>query len=454
MQESYDIIIIGAGPAGYHTAIKLAEKGKKTALIDKSHKNVGGVCLNEGCIPTKALLNLSNIYSTINSSKELGFNFENKSINLQKMYEKISSSQTQLQDGLFLLFKKNGIDFIEGVAEIEKKGIVKIKTANEEKNIFSKDIIISIGSHPSGIKELTFNHKDIISSKDALTLSSIPKNILIVGGGAIGVEFAEIFNDLESNVTIIEMEKTILPREDTDTSKHLSMYLKKKGINIFNSSKILKAEKQDNGYEVTIESQNGEKKLFYDTILIATGRKPNTISPNFIQYKNGFIPTDTATKKYSENIYAIGDVTTGPMLAHKAYFDADIAVNTILGKKVNIIDHCWIPRITYSHIETASIGLTETEIKNKNIPYKTVKHFFKANGKAVSFGTDTGFIKIITDEEGSSLLGAHIFGIDAGELIHILLTAQTSKMNINELKNIPFAHPTYSEIIKEACEKL
>ncbi|MBN1522490.1 MAG: dihydrolipoyl dehydrogenase, partial [Candidatus Aureabacteria bacterium] len=455
MKKQFDIAIIGAGPAGYTAAIKAAAQGKKTLVTDISREYVGGVCLNEGCIPTKALLHAGQLFSSPKHLEHLGFSCQIKTKNFDKLRYSISSVTARLREGIFFLFKKHGVSFLEGNTALEEKGVVSVLSPEGEKTIRCTDIIIATGSSPAGLENLPFNGKDIISSKEALQLNDIPKKLLIVGGGSIGIEFAEIYNDFGSEVTIVELESSLLPREDADIGKHIGLYLKKKGVNILTGSKVLKTQKTTNAFDVTLVTSSGEKTLSYNTILVAVGRKPASLptsSEKLIQYKNSFIPSDSATKEYSNNIYAIGDVSPGPMLAHKAYLDAELAVSSILGKPGPVIDPIWIPRVTYSHAEAASIGLSEKEAKEKNLSYKIVKQFFKANGRAVSAGEETGFVKLIVDDKTHSLLGAHILGPQAGELIHVFLAASMSGINLRDISHLPFAHPTYSEIIKETVE--
>jgi dihydrolipoamide dehydrogenase len=457
MVEKFDAVVIGAGPAGYTSALRLGRFGKKVLVIDRTRSHAGGVCLNEGCIPTKALLFHSHLHSQIQKSADHGIHSLITNVDIKKIRDNINNAKTQLRDGIFTLFKKNGVSFHEGEGTVLDKGRVRLDSPSGTREISCDNIIISTGSQPQEIRELPFDGKTVLSSAQALCLEELPKSIAIIGGGSIGIEFAEIFRGFGSDVTIIEMEKSLLPREDEELGRHMAAYLKKKGVAVLTESVMAKAEKAGDALDLTVRMPSGETKLKAGAVLVAIGRKPhigNIVLRELYSLEKDFIPADAKTKKISHGLYAAGDVTPGPMLAHRAYHDGELAAHDIAGQKMEAEDMKWIPRITYSRAQAAGIGLTEKEAEEKGISIIKSKYYFKGIGMAVASGEDTGFIKILADAKSKALVGAHILGPEAGEIIHILYTAYKGGITADRLKHFVFGHPTYSEIIREAAEGL
>jgi len=442
MDNKYDYIVIGSGPAGHVSAIRAHQLGLKTAVIEKNiQEMLGGVCLNEGCIPAKSLFDSVKIADKIKNNGELyNIDVSGGKFNIAKAVEKSRDIAENLKKGLTFLFKKNNIDLIEGEAKLKTNKVVVVETSSgEKKEIIADKVLIATGSKPKALPSVPFDGKRIITSSEAIRLKTIPENILILGAGAIGTEFASYFNMAGSEVTLLELEDSIVPLEDKEISKRFSSVLKRNGIKIMTSSSLSDVSMED-----------------YEYILVAVGRTPSTqgIGLEEIGVKvdeKGFIEVNKDLKTSLDNIYAAGDVIKGPMLAHAGYKEGEFAAEQIVGKDPKAIDYGLIPNAIYTGPQVASIGITEEEAKKRNIDYSVGKQLFKSSGKAVIIGQTEGFIKIIADTKTHEVLGVHILGPEASELIHEFIVAMAAGLTVEEISEIVHAHPTLSELAIDAC---
>lgn len=443
----YDVIVIGSGPGGYVAAIRAAQLGLKTACIEKN-PTLGGTCLNVGCIPSKALLYSSEFYAKIKKDAA-GNGIKTSSLEcdlfqMQSRKEKIVSSFTTGIEGLF---KKNKIDRIQGHGRLKGPNLVEV----EGQVIEGNSIILATGSEPSSLPFLPFDEKKILSSTGALSLSKVPKKMLIIGAGVIGVELGSVYQRLGTEVVFIEFFDRICPSFDFSLSKGLLKSLTAQGMTFHLSHKVIRYE---NG-ELVVQGPSGEVKFSADVILVAVGRKPYTENlgletVGILKDAKGFIPIDASFRTAQPNIFAIGDLIEGPMLAHKAS-EEGIAVAELIAGKRPTLDYLSIPNVIYTHPEVASVGFTEEELKSRGITYKTGLFPFKANSRARCTGDDEGFVKILGEDKSHRLLGVHILGPHASEIIAEPVHAITRRSTVDELADTFHAHPTLSETIKEAA---
>ena len=451
---NYDAIVIGAGPGGYYTACNCAKNGIKTAIIEKD--KIGGVCLNIGCIPTKALIHIAKTINVVKKDDLIMTN--NFSINRTKISEKAKTISENVSKGIEFLFKKNNVDVIKGKASIIDNHTILVKN----RKYTTKNIIIATGSNninlSSFINVKTTKKSKVITSTEALFLNDTPSNITILGGGAIGIEFAYIFNAFNSDVTIIEQSSNILPNIDIECSKTLERVFKRKNIKIITDAKITKIEHHGDLMNVRYNKKETENFITTDIVLNALGRKPNTTDINLekiqIDTQNGYIKTNKWMQTSIPNIYAVGDVVyESPLLAHVAYDEARTASEHILNKKPTFtIDYNYIPFCIYSEPQIASFGLTERQAIEKNINVKIIKTFFKSSGKAQAICNTDGFVKLVINTKNDKILGAHICGSNATEIIHELLLLSKLGLKLKELTDTMHAHPTLSESIVEAAK--
>jgi len=448
--NNFDVCIIGGGPGGYTAAIEAERKGLRVLLVEK--KSLGGTCLNLGCIPTKSLLKSAELYSDILKNQNKLFNISNLSINFDEIIKNSQKNIRRLLSGLEYLINNKKITYINGNAKFKDKKTIKV-LYNKKEEIYNSDIfIISTGSIPKNPKNIMPDNNIIYDSDGILQLSNLPKSILIVGGGYIGIEFAFFFNSLGSEVTIVEDQKSILSVMDTEIINELKKNFKGKGIKIEENSKVSINKKNENHIDVNINNS----KFFYEKILVATGRQPLTegldIESLDIKLNNkNFIITDSNYKTNIENIFAIGDVTEGPMLAHRASFDGFRIIDNIYGDKINT--KISVPSCVYCQPEIATIGSTEDSLLENQINFKKAITPFKSNGKSIAQGENRGFCKIMVDKE-FKILGAHIIGKGATEMISELNILMSNDLSIESIINTVYPHPTLSEIIYECCLQL
>ena len=450
----YDLIVIGAGPAGYVGAIRAAQLGKRVAVVD--NERGGGTCNNWGCIPTKALLKNAELYHQMaHRAEEFGFKIEGLDYDWTKIIKRSRDVSEKGSAGLDYLFKKNKIDFIRGMARLDKAGEVTVLAADGKEEAYpTKDILIATGCVTRPLPGFPFNGKSVIGSKEALTLPTQPKSIVIIGAGAIGVEFAYFFNAFGTKVTIVELLPNLLPIEDTEVSVALEKSFTKQGITLLLGHKTTKTEVTTKGVSITVADAKGvEKVVDADVALVAIGVQPLLPGGNLTigLTDRGYIQTNDRYETTIKGVYAAGDIIGPPWLAHVASYEAIQAIEGLYvpghkPKKVTLFPGC-----TYCHPQVASIGLTERAAKEKGIKYKVGKFAFMASGKARAIGELDGFVKLIVGEKHGEILGAHIIGESATELIAELGLAINLEATYEELIETIHAHPTLSEAVHEAA---
>ncbi len=447
----YDLIVIGGGPAGYVGAIRASQLGKKVAVID--FDRLGGTCGNWGCIPTKALLKTAELYHLMkHRAAEFGLGVDGLTYDWSKIIGRSRKVSDKSSSGVSFLFKKNKIDYIPGTASLAGGG--KVDVTDKEGKVSTVEgakILIATGCATRDLPGLPFNGTTVIGSKEALTLATQPKDIIIIGAGAIGIEFAYFFNAYGTKVTVVEMQPNILPVEDTDVSIALEKSLRKSGINILTSTKVTATRDTGSGVEITVEGADGKAEgLTAGVALIAIGVKP--VLPGGPQPKltdRGYIATDANYQTSLKDVYAAGDIIGPPWLAHVASYEAIQCVEGLYDgkkpKKVTIFPGC-----TYCHPQVASVGLTERAAKEKGLKYKVGVFPFMASGKASAVGETEGFVKLIYGEPHGEVIGAHIIGDQATELIAEMGLAMTAELTKDDIHATIHAHPTLSEAIHEA----
>lgn len=447
--KSYELVIIGAGPGGYVGAIRASQLGIKTAVIEKDKP--GGVCLNIGCIPSKALIHQAEKFNAISDLEKMGIKVDTSEFDYKQVFKKSRLAAKKLSKGVQFLLKKNKVDYIEGEASFKDKNTILV---NEEE-IHANQIIIATGSRPKQIPGFVIDEENILSSTGALMLEKLPKKMLILGSGAIGVEFSHVFSSFGVEIHLVEMLDNIIPTEDEDISKELEKAFKKRKINCYTSTKATGVEKTENGLTVTLKDKEGnEEKLEVDKILLAVGRDTNIEGLDLdkigVELERGnFIKTGDYYETSVKDVYAVGDVVSSPLLAHVASKEAEIAVEHIAGKEPEKkLDPTIIPGAVYCEPEIGSFGLKEKDIQDKKV--KVSKFPYKAIGKATAIEQSEGFIKLITDENSGEILGASIIGAQATELIHELLLAKDSGIFTEKIAQLIHAHPTLSEGLMEA----
>ena len=456
MSEKFDVTVIGGGPAGYVCAIRASQLGLKTACIE-SRNTLGGTCLNIGCIPSKSLLNLSeNFYKAKKEFHHQGIEISNIRLNISKMMSNKEKSIQVLTKGVEFLFKKNKVTYLRGKGVLLSKNDVVVYNENNKENYKAKNIVIATGSNVSSIPGITIDEKNIISSTGALSLNKVPNKLAIIGGGYIGLEMGSVWSRLGAEVHVVEFLDHITPGMDKEISTEFMKILKKQGINFHLQHKVEKVEKNSSGAVVSTSDKDGNKKDFKcDVVLISVGRKPNTNSLKLekigiqLDEKNR-IKTNKSFQTNLDNIYAIGDVISGPMLAHKAE-DEGIAVAENIAGQSGHVNYDTIPGVVYTTPEVASIGKTEEQLKEKNIQYKIGKFSFMANSRAKAIDDAEGFVKILADEKTDKVLGAHLIGPHAGELIAEIGVAMEFGASSEDIARTCHAHPTFSEAVKEAA---
>jgi dihydrolipoamide dehydrogenase len=455
---SFDVIFLGGGPAGYVGAIRCAQLGLSTAVVER--EALGGTCVLWGCIPAKALLEAAAIANRVRHAAEFGVNVGEVKTDYGVAMKRSRAVSTQNSKGVEFLFKKNKVAYIKGTAKLSGKNSLTVKTTDgkEEKHDAKKAIVIATGSRVRGLPQagLELNKTTIISSDEALILEKAPKSIAIVGAGAVGCEFADVFNAFGSEVTLIDVMPNILPLEDLDASKEVERAFKKRGISVVTGAKISNVKAGKESVTMSIEAGGEKKELKTDIVLVAAGRAANVedlgLKEAGVQLTDrGFIKIDARMETTAKGIYSVGDVAGPPMLAHKGEREGIVLAELLAGKSEHGMDYGNIPNATYCHPEVASVGMTEQQCKEKKLDYKVGRFNFSANGRARTSGETDGFVKIIRDAKYGEILGAHIVGAHATELIHELVVARTNEFTVDEVDLAIHAHPTLSEAIAEAC---
>ncbi len=450
--SKYDVVVLGAGPGGYVSAIQAAQNGLNTAIVEKA--DLGGVCLNWGCIPTKALISSAHLMEKIKKMEEYGIKTDLSGFDYSRVYKDSRNASAKLAGGVGSLLKKNKVDLIKGVGVIDSPGTVRISATGQL--VETENIIIATGSRPREIPGFEFNGNTIISSKDLLNMSELPESIIILGAGAIGIEFAYILNAFGVRVLLIEMLERILPSEDFEISNELLRELKKQGIEILTGTKAVKQKNNGGSVILEIEKDGKVEKVAAGKLLVGVGRRANIenlgLERNGIEIERGVIRTGDYYKTNVKGIYAIGDVAGSPMLAHAASHEGVIVADYLAGKNPHKrVDSNSVPRGVYCEPQTAGVGLTEQEAKEKDIKVKISKFPFIGCGKAVATGKPEGFVKILSDSQTEEILGASIIGSEATELIQELVLAKNSELLSEDVISAVHGHPTLSEAIMEAA---
>ncbi len=456
MSEKFQAVVIGGGPGGYVCAIRLSQLGLKTACIE-SRGSLGGTCLNVGCIPSKSLLNLSEEFHKVKGLANKGIEVGDVKLNLDKMMKSKDKAVTVLTKGVEFLFKKNKVTYFKGYGSFKSQNEISIKdNENKETIIQSEKTIIATGSVATSLPGIEIDEQKIVSSTGALKLEKVPNKMVVVGGGYIGLEMGSVWSRLGSEVQVVEFLDHITPGMDKEISSEFMKILKKQGIKFNMQNKVEKIKKNKSGVTVsTVDKEGNKNDLDCDVVLISVGRKANTEGLNLETVgveldDRKRIKTDKLFKTNLENIYAIGDVISGPMLAHKAE-DEGIAVAENIAGQSGHVNYDTIPGVVYTTPEVAAIGKTEEQLKDSKMKYKVGKFSFMANSRAKAIDDAEGFVKILADEKTDKVLGAHIIGPHAGELIAEIGVAMEFGASSEDIARTCHAHPTFSEAVKEAA---
>ena len=456
MSEKFQAVVIGGGPGGYVCAIRLAQLGLKTACIE-SRGSLGGTCLNVGCIPSKSLLNLSEEFHKAKGLSKKGIEIGNVKLNLDKMMKSKDKAVTVLTKGVEYLLKKNKVTYFKGHGSFKSKNEISIKDdQNKETLIKTEKTVIATGSVPISLPGIEIDEKIIVSSTGALKLDKVPKKMVVVGGGYIGLEMGSVWSKLGAEVQVVEFLDHITPGMDKEISSEFMKILKKQGMKFNMQNKVETIKKNNSGAIVLTVDKDGNKNNFEcDVVLISVGRKPNTEGLNLDVLgveldERKRIKTDKTFKTNVENIYAIGDVIVGPMLAHKAEDEGMAVAENIVGQSGHV-NYDTIPGVVYTKPEVASVGKTEEQLKELKTKYKVGKFSFMANSRAKAIDDAEGFVKILADEQTDKVLGAHIIGPHAGELIAEIGVAMGFGASAEDIARTCHAHPTFSEAVKEAA---
>ena len=450
---SYDVIVIGSGPGGYVAAIRCAQLGLKTACVE-GRETLGGTCLNVGCIPSKALLHASHmLHEAEHNFAKMGLNAKSLTVDWSQMQTYKADTIEGNTKGIEFLFKKNKIDWLKGWGSIPEAGVVKVGDERHQ----AKNIIIASGSTPSSLPGIEIDEKTVVSSTGALSLAKIPKKLVVIGAGVIGLELGSVYARLGSDVTVVEFLNAITPGMDAEVQKTFQRILKKQGLKFIMGAAVSSVEKLKTKAKVsyTLRKDDSAHQIDADTVLVATGRKPFTDGLGLAELgieisERGQIKTNSHWQTNIAGIYAIGDAIDGPMLAHKAEDEGMAAAEVIAGKHGHV-NYDVIPGVIYTHPEVANVGQTEAQLKEQGRAYKVGKFNFMGNGRAKANFAGDGFVKLLADAQTDRILGAHIIGPSAGDLIHEICVAMEFGASAEDLALTCHAHPTYSEAVREAA---
>ena len=452
----YDVTVIGSGPGGYVAAIRCAQLGMKTAIVEK-YNSLGGTCLNVGCIPSKALLDSSEHYfNAKHHFKEHGIDLTNLQVNLKQMIKRKGEVVQQTVGGIDFLMKKNKIDVFHGLGSFIDKNTILVKGEKDPQKIETDKVIIATGSKPASLPFIKIDKKRVITSTEALNLTEVPKHMIVIGGGVIGVELGSVYARLGAKVSVIEFMDSLIPTMDKTLGKELQKVLAKSGFDYFLNHKVTAVESKGKNVTVTAENSKGEKvEISGDYCLVSIGRRPYTEglgleNAGVIANNKGQVEVDDHLRTNIENIYAIGDVVKGAMLAHKAEEEGVFVAESIAGQKPHI-NYLLIPGVVYTWPEVAAVGYTEEQLKELGTPYKTGSFPFKASGRArASMDTD-GLIKVLAHKETDEILGVHMIGPRVADLIAEAVVAMEYRASAEDISRMSHAHPTFTESFKEAC---
>ena len=450
---NYDVIVIGTGPGGYVAAIRAAQLGLSTAVVEREH--LGGICLNWGCIPTKALLRSAEVMHLAKHAADYGLSVNGVSFDLDKVVQRSRKVAAQLNGGVKHLLKKNKVTVIEGEGKLAGKGTVAVTKDGAAVGTFgAKHIIIATGARARTLPGLEDDGKLVWTYKKAMTPNAFPKSLLVIGSGAIGIEFASFYNALGSKVTVVEVMDRILPVEDAEISTFARKAFEKQGMRIITGAKAGNLRKSADSVTVAVEAGGKTEDITVDRVIVAVGISPNTenlgLEGTKVKLDRGHIVTDAFCRTDEPGVYAIGDVTQPPWLAHKASHEGVICVEAIAGKHPHPLDVRTIPGCTYSHPQVASVGLTEAKAKEQGYDVKVGRFPFIGNGKAIALGEPEGLVKTVFDAKTGELLGAHMVGAEVTELIQGYTVAKTMETTEQELMHTVFPHPTLSEMMHES----
>jgi len=453
--DAYDLVVIGSGPGGYVCAIRAAQLGLNVAIVEKD-ATLGGTCLNVGCIPSKALLESSEqFHAASHAMAAHGVRVGEVSLDLSAMMERKRGIVKELTDGIGMLMKKNKITVLRGTGALEGAGKVLVSTSEGPREIDARNVCLAMGSVPVELPFLKFDGRFVVSSTEALAFDEVPKRMVVVGAGAVGLELGSVWRRLGAEVTVVEMLPRVTPFADAQMSKLLERSLKAQGIAFRFEAKVTGAEVREGVVRVAVEDKKGETEtLECERLLVAVGRKPASHTAGLqeagVAMDRGRVVVDDHFRTNLDGVYAIGDLIRGPMLAHKAS-EEGVAVAEIVAGKPGHVNYGTIPNVVYTHPELAQVGITEEEAKSQGIPVKVGKYYFKPNGRAKSLGADEGLVKIIAHAETDRLLGAHIVGVRASDLIGEIVVAMEFQASAEDIARTTHAHPTLAEIIKEAA---
>lgn len=457
MADQFDVTVIGAGPGGYVAAIRAAQLGLKTAIIERD-KDLGGTCLLRGCIPTKELLHSAHVYDMISDPTEFGVSVEGFKLHFNKVMERKNKVVGRLSKGVDFLMKKNKITVFKGQGRLEVKGRVTVTdAAGSRQDIPTKNVIIATGSAPRLLPGVDIKSPRVVTSDQLLDFDHVPKSMVVLGAGAVGVEFASVFKRFGSDVTIIELLPRLVPIEDEETSAELQKSFRRRKINVMTSTRFESVKVNQDDVEISYTGADGKPgKLTAETLLIAVGRRPVTdglgLENTRIETDRGYLKVDEFMRTAEPNVYAIGDVIPTPWLAHVASKEGCLAAEHIAGKNPHPINYNLVPNCTYCEPEIGSVGLTEAKAKEKGYDVKVGKFPFSALGKAIILGETEGFVKIVSDAKYDEILGVHIMGPHATDLLGEACVALGLEATTEALGHIMHAHPTLSESIMEAAE--
>ncbi|WDI32434.1 dihydrolipoyl dehydrogenase [Hyphococcus flavus] len=460
MSDQYDVVIIGAGPGGYNAAIRAGQLGLKTAIIEKRDtKKLGGTCLNVGCIPSKALLHASQLYEIAEKDFEgIGINTGGLKLDLQQMQKQKDDAVEGLTKGVEFLMKKNKVDVFLGTGEIlaPNRVLVSGSDGDREQELNTKNIVIATGSEVTPLPGVEIDEKQIVSSTGALDFANVPDHLVVIGGGVIGLELGSVWRRLGSKVTVVEFLDRILPTMDGEVSKQFQRILKKQGVDFKLSSKVTGAKTSERGVHLTVEpaADGDESVIDCNAVLVAIGRRPHTVGLGLETIgvksdKRGFIETDHF-KTSVPGVWAIGDCITGPMLAHKAEDDGVACIELIAGKAGHV-NYDTVPSVVYTYPEVAAVGKSEEQLKDEGVEYKVGKFPFAANSRAKTNHETDGFVKVLADAKTDRVLGVHIVGVEAGELIAEAVSVMEFGGASEDIARTCHAHPTRSEAVRQAA---
>lgn len=453
----YDLIVIGSGPGGYVAAIRAAQLGLKTAIIEK-YSTLGGTCLNVGCIPSKALLDSSeHYYNAAHSFQSHGIELKNLKVNLKQMIGRKGEVVQQNVDGIAYLMKKNKIEVFHGIGSFVNATTVKVSAQDgSSKEISGKHIIVATGSKPSSLPFIHLDKERVITSTEALNLTEIPKHLIVIGGGVIGLELGSVYARIGAKVSVVEFMDSLIPTMDRTMGKELQKSMKKLGVEFYLKHRVSSVDRKGKEVTVTAENSKGETiELKGDYVLVCIGRKPYTEGLNAEAAgvkvtERGQIEVDEHLKTTVDNIYAIGDVVKGAMLAHKAEEEGVFVAERLVGQKPHI-NYLLIPNVVYTWPEVAAVGYTEEQLKDKGIDYKSGKFPFMASGRARASGDVDGLVKVLADAKTDEILGVHMIGPRTADMIAEAVVAMEFRASAEDIGRMSHAHPTYTEVFREAC---